>query len=418
MQAMDVTVSAGNASRVIDVSVMLPVSKSLVARQIIVSALCGKRLSVPDGWMCDDIAAMQRVVSSGGGLVDVGASGTALRFGLAYLSLQEGEFLLDGTERLRQRPVKELVEALRCLGADISCIGGEGFAPLRVRGRVMSGRQVCIDVSRSSQFVSALLLIAPMLKGGLEIVLQGDVRSRPYIDMTLSVMRDCGIKIEESADGRIIKVPCSHYDAGGLRPAEADWSAAAYWYAIAALAGNAAVRLPHLQCGSVQGDAVVSEIYERFGVVTEFRDGGIIVSHRRGHPLPASFDFDFRDNPDLAQCVAVTCICLKVPFVLRGLDSLVFKESDRINATASVLAGMGYGVHTNGRSFMSWDGKACAGGGNLSVKTFGDHRMAMSFAPLCMMGRDVLIEDAGVVSKSYPGFWTDLARAGFSVEPC
>ena len=163
MQTMDVTVSAGNASRVIDVSVMLPVSKSLVARQIIVSALCGKRLSMPDGWMCDDIAAMQRVVSSGGGLVDVGASGTALRFGLAYLSLQEGEFLLDGTERLRQRPVKELVEALRCLGADISCIGGEGFAPLRVRGRAMSGRQVCIDVSRSSQFVSTLLLIAPML---------------------------------------------------------------------------------------------------------------------------------------------------------------------------------------------------------------------------------------------------------------
>jgi 3-phosphoshikimate 1-carboxyvinyltransferase len=340
----------------------------------------------------------------------------------AYLATREGEeHVITGTERMKHRPIAVLVDALRRLGADITYVGEEGFPPLRIKGRKLEGGLLEVPGNISSQYVSALLMIGPMLSNGLTLHLMGDIISRPYIDLTLWMMREFGAAADWS-DYETISVQPQPYKERAYY-IESDWSAASYWYEMMALSKQKddEVRLEGLMDGSKQGDSTVRYIFSLLGVKSIFgtTEEGVpttVTLRHSGRCVPR-LEYDFVNAPDLAQTFVVCCCMLGVPFHFRGLSTLKIKETDRIEALKKEMRKLGYVVHDVNDSELYWDGEKLNHGGDaIAIDTYEDHRMAMAFAPAAFRLDSLRINNPQVVSKSYPSFWEDLRKAQFVIH--
>lgn len=397
--------------------IALPASKSVCNRALVINALA-KGDSLPHNLSdCDDTVVMLRALRERPYTVDVMAAGTAMRFLTAYLSTLSEEHVITGTERMKRRPIGILVEALNSLGADIDYIGDVGFPPLRIRGGGLRGGTVTLPADVSSQFISALLMIGPVLSEGMELKLKGDIVSRPYIDLTLSIMNAYGARVSWT-DGCTLRVAPKAYNAVPYY-VEADWSAASYWYEMVALTQDAGARvvLEGLTPHSAQGDCVVIDLFERLGVRTQFVSAAIPYVVLTKQPRRTErLDYDFVNCPDLAQTLVVTCAMMRVPFRFTGLQSLKIKETDRLAALVAELRKLGFEVKESGGAELSWDGVRVEPQPDAVIETYDDHRMALSFAPCCIKMGSVSIRNPQVVSKSYPHFWEHLRQAGFTLS--
>ncbi len=404
----------------LDVLITLPASKSISNRALVISALAGMD-KLPDNLSdCDDTEVIVKALKDQPLVIDIKAAGTAMRFLTAMFATIPGEHVITGTARMKQRPIHVLVDALRRLGADIVYEENEGFPPLRIKGKELDGGWLDIQGNVSSQFISALLMIGPNMKRGLNLKLNGEIISRPYVDLTLCTMRDFGADAEWS-DTDVIEVKPQPYKSTGYF-IESDWSAASYWYETIALSRDpeAEVRLGGLTDGSLQGDSVVKYLFNMLGVKTVFssRKRGIptIVTLKKTGLVSARLDYDFINQPDLAQTFVVTCAMMNVPFHFTGLASLRIKETDRIEALKCELRKLGYVIDDGDGTELIWNGERCEPNLESAIDTYEDHRMAMAFAPAAIKTRKLLINNPHVVTKSYPHFWEDLKKAGFHIE--
>ena len=402
-------------------TIKLPASKSISNRALVIHALSGGSI-LPDNLSdCDDTEVIIEALRNNPYEINIKAAGTAMRFMTAYLAVKDGEeHVLTGTERMKHRPISVLVDALRMLGADISYAGEEGFPPLRIRGRRLEGGLLEVPGNISSQYISALLMIGPVLSKGLTLRLKGDIISRPYIDLTLWTMREFGADAEWS-DFETITVEPKPYKE---RPyyIENDWSAASYWYEMMALSDNDndEIRLKGLMDGSKQGDSSVRYIFSLLGVKTMFetKEEGVpnTVTLRHAHHCVPRLEYDFVNSPDLAQTFVVCCALMGVPFHFRGLATLKIKETDRIEALKAEMRKLGYVIRDVNDSELIWDGERCEPDMEAGIDTYEDHRMALSFAPAALRMEGLRINNPQVVTKSYPHFWDDLKSAGFGVR--
>jgi 3-phosphoshikimate 1-carboxyvinyltransferase len=346
--------------------------------------------------------------------LDIHHAGTAMRFLTAYFAQKEGsEVVLTGSSRMQERPISVLVDALKQLGADIEYVSNFGFPPLSIWGKKLTKNKVSLPADVSSQFISALLLIAPKLENGLELTLIGEITSVPYIKMTLALLNEIGV--ETSFEGNFITV--KHLN--GIPPSgvrglvESDWSSASYFYSIVALSEiGTEIKLSYFKQNSLQGDSILSEIYKDFGVETVFENNSIIIKKTKKCSFQ-SVNYNLNYSPDIAQTIAVTCFGLKIGCHLSGLHTLKIKETDRLLALETELTKLGASISVSDASLtLEIATKLNA---NISIKTYQDHRMAMAFAPLALK-TDILIENTEVVSKSYPNFWKDLETIGFQIN--
>jgi len=391
----------------------LPPSKSIYNRVLIIRALCGGHFEISPAPSANDSLLLEKLLKTDASVMDAEDAGTSFRFLTAYLSQKPGEWLLTGTERMKERPVGILVNALKQLGAEIEYAEKENFPPLRIRGKKLKSGKVEIDGSVSSQFISALLLIAPVIEGGLQLNLKGEISSRPYIEMTLQLMKEFGVG--SNWKGNSIAVEEQKYIANDFF-VEGDWSAASYWYEIAALADEADITLTGLKENSLQGDSVISEIMRQFGVETEFTDKGIRITKQGTTNLPKTFSYNFQSCPDLVQTMAVTCAALGVEAEMSGIENLRIKETDRLNALQSELKQLGIQSQVDSSIFNLSTGNLKPQTSNFKFQTYNDHRMAMCLAPIALKLGAVEIENSEVVKKSYLEFWNDLSSAGFDVK--
>lgn len=399
----------------IDTTINLPASKSISNRALILHAL-GKGSVVPDNLSdCDDTKVIINALKTMPPVIDIKAAGTAMRFMTAYLSVTPGEHVITGTNRMKHRPIRVLVDALRKLGAQIEYTEEEGFPPLRITGDTLDGGMLEIPGDVSSQYISALLMIGPAMKNGLKLRLTGNIVSRPYIDLTLHVMHEFGISVEWT-DVDMISV--SHQEIGDRRyTIENDWSASSYWYEILAMTNDdeSRVTLPGLKDASRQGDSAVRYLFSMLGVKTAFRTSNEVVLTRHMCSLPR-LDYDFINQPDLAQTLVVTCATLGIPFHFTGLGNLRIKETDRIEAMKAEMRKLGYVLDDSVETELSWNGERCEAEEKPVIDTYEDHRMAMAFAPTAILLGEIRINNPEVVTKSYPGYWDDLRKAGFTIE--
>ena len=395
----------------------LPASKSVSNRALLLQALCQeKRYTIANLAVCDDTEHMEQGVAAkraGAPLIDIGATGTAMRFLTAYLAITEGETIITGSERMKQRPIGTLVEALRKLGADISYINKEGYPPLRICGKRLQGGELEIEAGISSQYISALLMVAPCLTEGLTLHLRGDIASRTYIELTLDLMRRYGA-VAEWTNGQTIRVNPGTYEDTPLS-VEGDWSAASYWYELAAVAAHQGhevdILLRGLTADSQQGDRVVAEMYELLGIKTEYSEEGARLLNSEFRIQNSELKvLDFTHCPDIAQTLAVTYCLLGIPFRLEGIRSLRIKETDRVAALIAELRKLGYVLRAEGDKRLLWDGTRCTSEEHPTIATYDDHRMAMAFAPAALCYKNLAIEHPEVVTKSYPTFWEDLKK--------
>ena len=397
----------------IDTEVALPASKSISNRMLMLRALCrGSLPELHNVAECDDTSAMEAALGTNEEYVNIGAAGTAMRFMTAYFATCEGRTtVLDGSERMRRRPIKILVDALRSCGARISYAGEDGYPPLRIEGCRMHARSVSISGSVSSQYISAILMIAPVI-GCSRVELTGDVVSMPYIKMTLSMMR--GMGVDCTLEDNVVKIaPNSSYKPVEMT-VESDWSAASYWYELAALFPSSRITLQGLEQDSVQGDSAVARLMSEFGVKTDYRPGKVTISSASASR--GVVEMDLGENPDLAQTIVVTACLAGRHFVISGLKTLKIKETDRIEALRAELRKLGYVLSVSGDVSLEWHGERCDPTPNPHIATYADHRMAMAFAPAAILFPGIVVEDAEVVSKSYPHFWDHLAGSGFKIE--
>lgn len=396
-------------------TINLPSSKSISNRALVINALSGNNelpLNVSD---CDDTRVMVKWLTapSTPDIIDIGAAGTAMRFSTALLSTCKGTHTITGSERMQNRPIGVLVDALRQLGANIDYINKEGFPPLLIAESLSMGvqsNQVELSGSVSSQYISAMLMIGPTLPNGLTLTLSGNIISRPYIDMTLQMMRDFGAQCDWTDERTISVKPLPYQSRSYL--VESDWSAASYWYEMVALCQDeqAEVCLPGLFENSLQGDAGGAKVFAQLGVTTshEVRDGKPVVVLRKGGTCVNRLDYDFVTMPDLAQTFVVTCCMLGIHFHFTGLQSLKIKETDRIVALKTELRKLGYVITDLGDSELLWDGERCEPDSEPIIDTYEDHRMAMAFAPAAYVLGSINVRNPEVVSKSYPNYWEDL----------
>jgi 3-phosphoshikimate 1-carboxyvinyltransferase len=353
----------------------------------------------------DDSVLMQKALKNKVSEINIGHAGTAMRFLTAYFSVKEGsEIVLTGSHRMKDRPIKILVEALTSLGANIQYLEKEGFPPLKISGKKLENNFVEIEGNVSSQYISALLLIAPTLQNGLKLKFKGEVTSVPYIKMTLQLLAELGIDYVWE-DNLIIVQPKPVIDPKTVT-VESDWSSASYYYSLCALSPNSKITLSFYKKDSLQGDSVLAIIYEKLGVSTEFIENAIILKNKQNfHIKPLTLNLI--NAPDIAQTIAVTCFGLGIGCYLTGLHTLKIKETDRLVALKTELEKLGGEVMlTNETLHLQPSTKINE---NISIATYDDHRMAMAFAPLAVKVA-IEIEDAGVVSKSYPTFWEDFAQ--------
>ena len=343
--------------------------------------------------------------------VNIGPAGTAMRFLSAYFTLQKGNVILTGSERMKQRPIGILVDALKSLGADIEYAEKEGYPPLNIRGPLKQKTdQIKIKGDISSQYISALLLIAPKLEQGLKLIIDGELTSKPYVEMTLAMMEQAGIR--HSWTENEITISNQAYQKAEIS-VEPDWSAASYWYAIAALSEEASLFLPGLNGYSLQGDSKITEIMANFGITSQFKDGGVYLL-KEAKKLERKI-FDFKECPDLAQTVIVCCAALGHDALFTGLETLKIKETDRVNALQTELSKIGVKLIEKNQTYKL-DCSELNLNRKISISTYDDHRMAMAFAPLALLILELEIEDHLVVEKSYPDFWKHLELAGFGIE--
>ena len=398
--------------RKIQVSVSLPASKSICNRALIINALTQDCLPLKNLSDCDDTQVMQTALSALQPVIDIKAAGTAMRFLSAFLAVSEGTHIITGTQRMQQRPIGILVNALRSLGADITYIGKEGFPPLRITGKNLPNKEVTLSGSVSSQYISALLMIGPTLTNGLTLTLTDEIISRPYIDLTLKLMSDFGAKVKWINDHQLKVEP--HPYCPTAYTIENDWSAASYWYEICALSDDAIIQLPGLFPNSPQGDSIVAELFSVLGVESRI-EKQVLTLHKTAKKANR-LEYNFINQPDLAQTFVVTCALLNIPFHFNGLQSLKIKETDRITALIKEMKKLGYVLtETNGCS-LSWNGERCTPGANPCITTYEDHRMAMAFAPACFIYKNLQVNDPDVVNKSYPQYWQHLINAGFHIK--
>jgi 3-phosphoshikimate 1-carboxyvinyltransferase len=394
-------------------SIYLPSSKSISNRMLILRALARSRSPLHNLSDSDDTRVLEKALEEHSLVKDVGHAGTAMRFLTAYLAVCPGTFELTGSERMKQRPVGPLVDALKQLGGRISFLGEKGYPPLGITGGGLKGGNIDIDAGISSQFISALMMIGPVLDGGLHISLRGEVVSAAYIRMTLALMKHCGIGAD--FDGKKIDIPQAAYAVGEFA-VEPDWSAASYWFQVASMLPGSEILLPGLSGKSLQGDAILVRLFEPLGVSSEFSSRGLLIRSSKGR-LPQQFSHDFTACPDLVQTFAVTLCALGIPFRFTGTRTLRVKETDRIAALGRELRKAGFILHDDpAGEWLAWDGSRCGSEKDAVIATYHDHRMAMAFAPLAISLGKLVVADPEVVSKSYPGYWKDLKQAGFGLS--
>lgn len=392
--------------------VELPASKSITNRALMLKALSSSKTDLRNLAICDDSKSMQAALASRDSLKNIGAAGTAMRFLTAYYALQEGqEVTLTGSERMKNRPIALLVNALREIGADINYLEKESYPPLQIRGKTLEGGEIHIDGSISSQYLSALLMIAPLCRKGLVLHIDGKINSRPYIAMTLSLMKAFGV--DTQWDGACIRVPAKAYSAPETYHIEYDWSAASYWFEMVALSPHAKVLLKGMQSHSIQGDARVLDWFSQLGVKAEFLPEGLLLRSNPETSL-APFVEDFSQQPDLAQTFVVTCALQGRHFALSGLESLRIKETDRMAALVNEMRKLGFVLQVEGNT-LSWGGERSEPQEEPRIETYEDHRMAMAFAPAVLKWKgekQIIILNPKVVSKSYPAFFDQF----FNIE--
>ena len=402
-------------SRLIPSKINLPGSKSISNRILIIKALSGLDFSIHNLSDSDDtkhlLAALYNFSTTS--VIDVGHAGTDMRFLTAFLSLKKGSYELTGSERLQQRPVKDLVEVLQNLGAEIIYKKNEGHPPLLIKGKQLEGGKVDISGSVSSQFITALLLVAPYFTNGLELTIIGDLVSKPYVNMTIALMKEFGASV--SWNNNQIKVqPVPYTYSKKEFVVESDWSAASYYYSLLALSPKGTtLNLKSLFLNSLQADAVCREIYKSFGVTTECSGNEITIT-KTNAVNNTLFEYDFINCPDIAQTIVCTCIGLKQGFYFTGLQTLKLKETDRISALQNECRKLGIELNVTANSISAENTRNNTLLKPVSIATYNDHRMAMSFAPLCLLIDNLVINDAGVISKSYPLFWEHFKQIGIN----
>ena len=396
----------------INTTIQLPSSKSISNRALIIHALGNNHHPLENLSDCDDTQVMIRALQAQSGeTIDIMAAGTAMRFLTAYLSVTPGKHTITGTQRMQQRPIQVLVNALRELGANIEYLVNEGFPPLHIQGTTLKKNHICLPGNVSSQYISALLMIGPSLTNGLTLTLTGDIISRPYINLTLQLMKDFGAQAVWVNEHKL-KVEPQRYHS---RPfyVESDWSAASYWYQIVALSPEATITLPGLFSNSSQGDCQVAEIFRSLGVETHYEEKSVTI--RKGGAITKRLDYDFINQPDLAQTMVVTCALMDIPFRFSGLQSLKIKETDRIAALIHEMKKLGYVLQESNGSILTWEGERIKPS-NEAIDTYEDHRMAMAFAPASIVLPNICINNPHVITKSYPRYWEDLQLAGFIIK--
>lgn len=390
--------------------IKLPSSKSISNRVLIINALSMSDYPIENLSDCDDTNVMLRALDSDSSSFDIGAAGTAMRFLTALLAKTFGQWTITGTERMKNRPIKLLVDSINELGGKIEYAEKEGYPPLRIYGSALEGGELELNGGVSSQYISALMMIAPYMKHGLTLTLTGTIISRPYIHLTAELMRFFGAEVI-IADNKIKVIP------GEYQPkpyfVESDWSAASYWYQIVALSKDLRLELPHLYKNSWQGDAKGAELFSLLGVQTHYTKEGVTISKKE--ITTKKCIYNFVDQPDLAQTFVVTCCLLNIPFHFSGLQSLKIKETDRMEALKNEMRKLGYVLTDKNNSILEWNGERCEPS-NEPIHTYEDHRMAMAFAPAALKIGKIEICEPHVVSKSYPDYWKDLKHIGFKME--
>ncbi|MCH7524764.1 MAG: 3-phosphoshikimate 1-carboxyvinyltransferase [Bacteroidetes bacterium] len=385
-------------------------SKSESNRLLLLQALYPE-INIENLSNSDDSQLMQKALQSFENIIDIHHAGTAMRFLTAFFAIQESrEVKLTGSDRMQERPIKILVKALQQLGADISYVNKQGFPPLKIKGKPLTKNKVTLDANVSSQYISALLLIAPKLKNGLELTLKGQITSIPYIKMTLSLLNDIGVAT--SFKNNIIKVNQQSAINNQQSLIESDWSSASYFYSIVALSEiGTEIILSSYKKNSLQGDSVVTKIYKEFGVKTVFNKDTITLTKIDNCQL-STVNCQLNNSPDIAQTIAVTCFALGIECFLSGLHTLKIKETDRLLALKTEIEKLGGQIKISESSLQLFASKTIKE--NVTISTYKDHRMAMAFAPLALKV-SIVIEEASVVSKSYPDFWSDLKTLGFKM---
>lgn len=401
----------GPANNQLNNTITITGSKSESNRSLLLAALFPD-IKIENISNSDDAQVMAKGLKISDGTVDIHHAGTAMRFLTGYFSSQEGkEVILTGSKRMTERPIKILVDALKSLGAEISYVQEDGYPPIKIKGQKIVKDKVSLPANVSSQYISSLLLIAPSLENGLELELVGKITSVPYIKMTLALLEEIGV--ETSFEGNIIKVSAKDKVAPTTLVVESDWSSASYFYGICALAApGTEITLSAYKQKSLQGDSVLADIYTSFGVETTFGENKITL-RKTDMKVLAENEFDLANAPDIAQTIAVTCFGLGVGCHLIGLHTLKIKETDRLEALHTELSKLGADISVTDKTLTIIPSKTIVP--EVAIDTYNDHRMAMAFAPLAMK-TTMFVNDAEVVSKSYPDFWNDLKQLDFSIK--
>lgn len=392
-------------------TVTLPSSKSISNRALILNALSLSSTPIQNLSNCEDTTVIIDSFNSNSNLFDVKGAGTAMRFLTAFLAGMEGEWIIKGSKRMHERPIHPLVETLIALGADIEYLEKEGYPPLKIKGHRLKGGEVYVPGNISSQFISALLMMAPMMEKGLEMNIEEEIISKPYIDLTIGMMKHYGVHVKW--EEKKITIKPQKYKAADFA-VEEDWSAASYWYEIVSMIPGSEVKMPGLRKESLQGDANVANLFSDLGVETEYLEDGIVIRHIKRKAK--KFFHDFTQEPDLAQTFAAACCFKGIKFLFSGIQSLKIKETDRVAALITELAKLGFVLRENESGMLEWDGERCYPAVDPAIDTYDDHRMAMSMAPGAVLFNPLRINNPMVVSKSYPSFWEDLKQAGFTIK--
>ena len=385
-------------------------SKSETNRLLLLQALF-PNITLTNTSNSDDSEVMQKALKGNEEIIDIHHAGTAMRFLSAYFATQEGrEVVLTGYSRMQERPIKVLVEAIAQLGAKITYEKEVGYPPIRIEGQKITASKVNMAANVSSQYISALLLIAPKLENGLELVLEGEITSVPYIKMTLALLND--LDIQTSFEGNVIKVfPKQEVETKEM-VVESDWSSASYFFSLVALADEASISLTSYKENSLQGDSALVEIYKQMGVVSHFENNVLCLS-KMPNFKPETLNLELNNTPDIAQTIVVTCLGLGIGCYLTGLHTLKIKETDRLEALRIELTKLGGNISVTNDSLTLIPSSKI--NHNVKIATYNDHRMAMAFAPLALKV-PIIIENADVVSKSYPDFWEDMKSLGFIIS--
>lgn len=408
---MDLLLTSKNEA--FNATIHLPASKSISNRYLIIRALSEKKFDIANLADADDTLLLQKALTEMPGVMDLGNAGTAMRFLTAYLSVTPGQWQLRGSKAMYQRPIKDLVDVLCLLGADIKYLGKKGFPPLLIQGKKLTGGNVKMPETISSQYISALMLIAPKLQGGLNIEIAKEQVSRPYIDLTLKLMRQLGISF--TGEREKISIPQQSYQAVDVE-VELDWTAASYWYSAVFCSPAGKVLLPGLKWPSVQGDSHIVNLFSGLGVTSVISDDKIRI-FRNSEPETPSFKANLKNYPDIIQTLALAFCIKKLPFQFTGVEHLVYKETNRLEAIEKELLKIGIKNLGVSKKYIKCDKfpfqYSCL---TPAINTWGDHRMAMSFAMAAFVCKNVRINNAEVVQKSYPNFWDDLKKTKMQVE--